>query len=727
MPSRAELVALAEGSGGRLSSGDLARDLGLKGAAKATLKEEIRALKREGRIGNRGRGRDRLPKVAFVEVTHLDDDGDLWGESPALEGASLLLRFDKPGAAPAPGDRALVRPETNEDGALIGHVFKVLKGRPSSLVGIVVAGGRDGDLWLQPTAREAKDELRLDANGLDLAPGDMVRATAERGRPLEAPVAKAVERLGRADDPGVISLSVAVELGLPMAFAPEALAEAEAAAPADLDGRTDLRALPLVTIDGADARDFDDAVFARADDAADNPGGFVATVAIADVAHYVTPESALDAGARERGNSVYFPDRVIPMLPEALSNGLCSLKPDEDRACLACEMRLSAGGELLAWRFVRGLMRSVARLTYDQVQDAIEGRADEATGPLLETVIRPLRACFTALLKARKRRGTIDLDIPERVVRFDRERCEIAAIEPRPRLESHMLIEEMMIAANVAAAKTLDEKQIPLLFRVHDKPDPVKLVALADYVGELGLPWNRQAKRPGDFTKLLRGIDDPSLREQVSVMVLRSQTQARYQPENLGHFGLHLQHYAHFTSPIRRYADLTLHRQLIHHLDLAERRTGAFYDLEELQAVGDEVSATERKAVDAERRAFARYVALFMAEHEGALFAGRLTSVHRFGCFVTLAETGAEGLVPVSSLGSGYYVFDERRHLLRAERGRDAYGPGDAVKVRLMEADQAKGMLLFRLEGHEPSPVTRRALEGAPKPKRSAPARRPRR
>ena len=731
VPSRAELIELAAKGGGRLASGELARQLGLKGSAKAALKAEIRALKREGIVGkrnvDRGRGRGRgdgsPPGVAFVEVTELDADGELWGESPALEGVAILLRQER-GQAVKPGDRALVRLETGDDAAPVGHVFKVLKGRPSALVGIVETGGRDGALWLRPTAREAKDEIRLAKGDIAVEPGDMVRVTVERSRPLAAPLATVVERLGRADDPHVISLAVATELALPMDFPQAAIDEAEAAVPVGLGGRVDLRSLPLVTIDGADARDFDDAVHARADDAPSNPGGFVATVAIADVAHYVTPGSSLDRSARERGNSVYFPDRVIPMLPEALSNGLCSLRPDEDCACLVCEMRIDRDGELVNWRFARGLMRSKARLTYDEVQAAREGTPGDRAAPLMAEVVAPLYACFDALLKARRKRGTIELDIPERVVRFDEARREIVGIEPRPRLASHMLIEEFMIAANVAAARTLAKKNLPLLYRVHDKPDPLKLESLADYAQELGISWNRQAKRPGEFSGLIARIEDPALREQLSMMVLRSQAQARYQPDNLGHFGLHLKDYAHFTSPIRRYADLTLHRQLIHHLNLAEPETGAFYPLEELETIGDEVSTTERKAVDAERRAMSRYVALFMAEHVGASFAGRITSVQRFGLFVTLDDTGAEGLAPVSSLGSRYFAFDERRHLLKGEYGGPAYGPGDRVQVVLMEADQAKGMLLFKVERHEPSPATKRAAEAGHKDRRVARGRR---
>ncbi len=651
------------------------------------------------------------PGMAAVEVTAIDDAGELLGESPAVPGAAIRVLDADGGAAPLEvGDRALMRLSTDVEGAIEGRLFRRLAPVARDIVGVVEATGES--LHLRPSRRSAdRDQptrLRLEPGDLDLAPGDLVRAELDRGRPLAAPRARAVERLGSSTDPAAIALSIAADLELPTAFSPEALAIAARATQPDLGQRTDLRDLALVTIDGADARDFDDAVWADPEPLAGEgggDGGFRAVVAIADVAHYVQPGDPLDREALERGNSVYFPDRVIPMLPEALSNGLCSLKPDEDRASIAVELVFDAGGTLKRWRFMRALIRSRARLTYTQVQDAAEGRLDAATAPLLDSVIRPLYEVYEKLAAARRKRGTIELELPERQVLFDAE-GKVVDIVQRQRLASHMLVEELMIAANVAAARALAEKKLPCLFRVHDKPDPIRLEALAQYLERLSIGWSRTARKPGDFTRMLERITDPSLREQVSGFVLRSQAQALYQPDNLGHFGLNLRHYAHFTSPIRRYSDLVVHRLLIHHEKLAGIEDGRAYGLEELERFGGLVSATERKAVQAERQALARYTALFMADKVGAQFTGRVIGVQRFGLFVVLDGTGAEGLVPVSTLGDDAFHFDEQHQALVGVRYGETFGLGDAVTVTLADVDPVMGQLAFRIESHERAHAT---------------------
>jgi ribonuclease R len=641
------------------------------------------------------------PGMAAVEVTAIDDAGELVGESPAVPGAAIRVLDADGGEAPLEvGDRALMRLSTDAEGAIEGRLFRKLGRVARDIVGVVEASG--GTLFLRSSRRSAdRDQptrLRLEPGDLTLADGDMVRAELDRGRPLAAPRARAVERLGSSTDPAAIALSIAAELELPTVFGPEALAVAERATQPELGERTDLRDLPLVTIDGADARDFDDAVWADPEPLAD--GGFRAVVAIADVAHYVRPGDPLDREALERGNSVYFPDRVIPMLPEALSNGLCSLKPDEDRASIAVELFFDSGGVLKRWNFTRALIRSRARFTYEQVQEAADGRPDALTAPLLESVIRPLYDVYEKLAAARRKRGTIELELPERRVLLDGE-GKVTDIVQRQRLASHMLVEELMIAANVAAARALADRKLPNLYRVHDKPDPVRLEALAQYLERLSIGWSRTAKKPGDFTAMLERIVEPSLREQVSGFVLRAQAQALYQPDNLGHFGLNLRHYAHFTSPIRRYSDLVVHRLLIHHEKLAGTEDGRPYDLEQLDRFGRLVSATERKAVQAERQALARYTALYMADKEGAQFTGRVIGVQRFGLFVVLDGTGAEGLVPVSTLGDDAFHFDEQHQALVGVRYGDTFGLGDAVTVTLADVDLVLGQLAFRIDSHE--------------------------
>ena len=434
---------------------------------------------------------------------------------------------------------------------------------------------------------------------------------------------------------------------------------------------------------------------------ADNEGGHRLLIAIADVAHYVRPNDALDREARLRGNSVYFPDRVIPMLPEALSNDLCSLRPDEDRACLAVWITIGRNGLIRSWRFCRGLMRSRARLTYEQVQAAKDGQPDERTGPLLEPVIKPLFAAYDRLLAARHARGTIELELPERKITFGAD-GRPSGVERRQRLASHMLIEEFMIAANVAAASELAEAREPCLYRVHDKPDPTRLESLAQFLEQLGVPWSRTAKQPGDFTRLLQALAEHDMREMASSFVLRAQAQAIYNPRNIGHFGLNLKRYAHFTSPIRRYSDLVVHRALIRRLGLGPDGLGADVGEAHLASLGEHLSRTERKAMEAERRAFERLMALFLADRIGTVLAARVTTVVYFGLFVTLDETGADGLVPVSTLGDEMFQLDERHQALVGQRTGETFALGDRVKVELVEADPVQGTLLFRLDAHEP-------------------------
>ncbi len=450
----------------------------------------------------------------------------------------------------------------------------------------------------------------------------------------------------------------------------------------------------MVTIDGADARDFDDAVHAEPDDDPKNPGGWRLLVAIADVAHYVRPGDALDREALKRGNSTYFPDRVVPMLPQALSNGWCSLVPGEDRPCLAARLWLDKDGKLLRHKFIRGLMRSAARLTYEQVQEAQDGRADPKLPAIAEQVIPPLYGAYAALAAQRASRHTLELDLPERVVRLNKN-ATACTIEQRQRLDSHRLIEEFMITANIAAALELERKHQPCMYRVHDAPDPLKIEALGQVLDSFGLRLAKgQVIRPKQLNHVLGQVAGRPESAMICELVLRAQSQAQYSPQNIGHFGLALTHYAHFTSPIRRYADLLVHRALIRGLNLGagalpEDAGGDF------QRIGEAISACERRSAMAERQTIDRFTAAHLSQQLGKIFSGRISGLTRFGLFVTLDETGASGLIPMSRLPDDRYDHDRHGHSLVGQRWGWQFHLGDALQVRLRETEFHTGSIIF--------------------------------
>ena len=493
------------------------------------------------------------------------------------------------------------------------------------------------------------------------------------------------ERLGSLASERAVSLIAIHAHSIPHVFPPAAIAEAEAAKPARLAGREDWRTLPLVTIDPADAKDHDDAVHAVRDEDPNNPGGFVITVAIADVAHYVRPGSALDREALIRGNSVYFPDRVVSMLPERISNDLCSLRPGEDRAALGVRIVVGADGRKRSHSFHRVLMRSAARVNYVQAQAAIDGWPDETTGPLLASVLEPLYSAYRAVKRARDARAPLDLDLPERKIVLTAHNTVDRVMTPE-RLDAHRLIEEFMILANVAAAETLERARVPLIYRVHDEPDPERVNALRDFLQSLDISFSKGgALRAEHFNRILARVKGRDVEKLVNEVVLRTQAQAEYAAENYGHFGLNLRRYAHFTSPIRRYADLIVHRGLIRALRLA------------LGEIGAQISAAERRAMKAERETFDRLLAHFLADRIGATFAGHISGATRAGLFVKLDDTGADGFVPARTIGADYFRYHEDRHAMIGARSGETYRLGDPVTVRLVEAAPVAGALRFEL------------------------------
>ncbi len=656
----------------------------------------------------RGQRRDGPPPVGVADVVERDPDGDLYVRPGKADEEAPLVRLapareERAGGAPGLGDRLLVRYERLESGELEARLIKRLGQSAHQVLGVVRRSRRE--VRVEPVDRRSKESVLLDhAAAKDLADGDLVLAQVSP-RPHHGygpKPGKVLETVGREDDPRAASLIAIHTHGLPTGFSDAAQAEAEAAGAPTLKGRTDLRELPLVTIDPADARDHDDAVYAEPDPDPKNRGGWIVWVAIADVAAYVRPGSALDSEARDKGNSAYFPDRVEPMLPHALSSDMCSLRLGEARACIAVRMSFDRTGRKVGHRFQRGLMRSAAKLSYEQAQAAIEGRPDDVSRPLMERVLEPLWKAYACLKLGRDARSPLDIESAERRIEFGKD-GRISAITPRATLEAHKLIEEMMIQANVCAAETLEQKRSPLIYRVHDAPSMEKVQALADFLATIDIDWSKgEAPRTDRFNRLLERTRGGPHAEIVNEVVLRTQMQAIYSPENIGHFGLNLQRYAHFTSPIRRYADLIVHRALISALKLGDDGLSQ-RDLARMGETAEMITASERRAMAAERDATDRYVAAFLAERVGAAFEGRITGVTRFGLFVRLKETGADGLVPVSALGDEYFVHDDRAHALVGQRTGQRFRLGAGVEVRLREAAPLTGGLLLEMLS-EPEP-----------------------
>ncbi len=720
LPDRETLLTFIK-TAGETNKAEIARSFGLKGSDRKALREMLSELETSGALGKRGR-RDfaaagDLPEVGVVDVIERDIDGELMVRLTKGDDAPLVTlapdRNSDAGPAPGLGDRLLVRFIRLESGEYEAKLIKSLGAGSQRMLGVIRKSNRE--VRVEPVNRKSKDSLLLtDPAARDLRDGDLVLAQISTAENRYGPKrGKVLEVVGREDQPRAASLIAIHSHGIPTGFSPAAEAEAEAAQPPTLSGREDLRDVPLITIDPADARDHDDAVYAEPDTDEKNPGGWVVWVAIADVAAYVRPGSALDEEAREKANSVYFPDRVEPMLPERLSNGLCSLREGENRACLAVRMVFGADGRKRGHRFVRGLMRSAAKLSYEQAQAAIDGAPDDQAGAILEPILKPLWAAYLTMKKGRDVRSPLAIESMERKIIIDEE-GKVASITPRSSLEAHKLIEEMMIQANVSAAETLEARKIPLIFRIHDTPSDEKLQALSDFLHTLEIAWTKgETVRTDRFNRLLAEMKETPHADIINELVLRTQMQAVYSTDNIGHFGLNLMKYAHFTSPIRRYADLVVHRGLITALGLGADGLSD-RDISKMRDTAEQISHAERRAMAAERDATDRYVAAFLSDRIGAEFEGKITGVTRFGLFVKLAETGADGLVPVSTLGGEYFIHDDRTHALVGERTGARWPLGMTVTVRLKEATPITGGLLFDMisEPAAPDPTAPRPRLG---------------
>ncbi|MFC3612216.1 ribonuclease R [Lutimaribacter marinistellae] len=730
IPTKQEVLDWISANPTLTSKRDIAKAFGIKGADRIDLKRVLRELEAEGHLEKRKRSYrdpDRLPPVSVLQVKAPNADGDLFARPLEWHGEGVepivlvLPRASDP--ALGEGDRILARLTVvhEEDHNYEARLIRKIGANPRKIVGIfrkTAEGGR-----IVPIDKAGQNEWSVaDSATLSARDGELVEAEQAGPKRMGLPRARIVERLGDPSAPKAVSLIAIHQHGIPDDFPDKVIAEADRAKPAGLSGREDMRDLPLVTIDPSDARDHDDACYAHADDDPKNPGGHVIWVAIADVAHYVTPGSALDREARKRGNSTYFPDRVVPMLPDRLSGDLCSLHEGVPRATMAVRMRIDADGNKIDHSFHRGLMRSAASLAYEDVQKAIDGAPNDKTGPLLDEVIKPLYAAYHALRDARERRQPLDLDLPERRIVLD-DNGNVTSVAFRDRLDAHKLIEEFMILANVAAAETLIAKRRPLLFRVHEEPAPEKLESLRETAQAAGLTLAKgQVLQTRHLNALLNAAAGTEEAELINLSTLRSMAQAYYSPENYGHFGLALRNYAHFTSPIRRYSDLIVHRALITAHGWGDDGLSQ-EEIDRLEETAEHISDTERRSMMAERDTTDRYLAAYLSERVGSEFTGRISGIARFGAFVKLDETGADGLVPVRSLGREFFHFDrEAGTLMGADTGL-IIAIGQRVSVKLTEATPVTGGLELELLSIEDQDMPRGGSGGRGRAGRTAPKR----
>ena len=725
LPSRQEILDFLQTANRETGKREIARAFGIKGGDRIALKELLRDMADDGLIAGSRRKLTRpgvLPSVTVIEIVARDPDGEFVGRPGTWHeehgpAPRIVMAESKRDTGPVAGigDRLLARITplgADADYPYQARTIKRLARATQRLLGIFRAlpGGTG---VIDPVDRKQLKEWPVTRGNTDDAEnGDLVRFELARGGRYGVQTAQVIERLGNPAAQQLTSLIAVHAHGIPDTFPEAALAEAEAAKEPDLKRREDFRQLPLITIDPSDARDHDDAVWAEADSDPSNRGGWVVIVAIADVCSYVRPGSSLDKEARKRGNSVYFPDRVVPMLPERISNDLCSLKEDQPRGCLAVRMVFDKDGRKLKHRFFRALMRSAAGLTYEQAQAAIDGRPDEVTTPLLDAVLRPLWGAYASLVISRTERAPLDLDLPERKILLD-DQGRVRTVVTPPRLDAHRLIEEFMIAANVSAAETLEAKRSPLIYRVHDAPSKEKLSSLGEFLATIGLTLPKSGTlKPAHFNRILADTRATPTAELVGEVVLRSQAQAEYSDDNLGHFGLNLRRYAHFTSPIRRYADLIVHRALVRALGFGNDGLTDI-EMEQLEQIAQAISDTERRAMAAERETADRLIAAYLADRIGARFQARVSGLVRTGLFVRLVETGADGFVPASSIGREYFYHDEARHALVGEDTGLAYHLVDPVEVRLVEAIPTAGALRFEMLSEGRSVRTR--PKGAPR------------
>jgi ribonuclease R len=731
LPTPKQILAFIENSYEPAGKREIAKAFGLRGAEKIALKSLLKDMTDEGLVdlapGRAFHKMGGVPKVTVLKIIGIDGNQavavpERW-EAESIPAPKLRVIEKGRRGALGIGDRILARTEQAGSGYL-AHPIKKLAKASEQLLGVVETA-ENGRHYLKSVDKKVRFDTPIGDIG-EAKTGDLVLAELAGGHGKRT--AKVTQVLGDPFAPKSFSLIAIHKYEIPNHFTDETESEATLVSklPVTADSREDLRHLPIIAIDPRDARDFDDAIWAAPDEDGANKGGFRAIVCIADVSYYVRPDSLLDSEAVKRGNSVYFPDLVVPMLPHSLSSDKCSLRAGEDRAVLACHLVIDKNGNVTSWRFTRAIAQISANIAYEDAQAAIDGTLQH---DMLEPALKPLWACWSLLYKARSKREPLALDLPEKRITLDDE-GKVTGVAVRVQLDANRLVEDFMIAANVAAAKALEAKKSPLIYRAHEEPSREKLVALKDYLKTFDMEFALgQVVRPGTFNAILAKLDGldnaDEIRPQIMESVLRSQTQAYYSPKNVGHFGLSLGSYAHFTSPIRRYADLIVHRALVssYDLEMPKPKSKDIKDITglsaaaiaKLEATSEVISRTERRAMEAERDTVDRYVAAYLAQYVGEVINARITGVQNFGFFATVDGIGGDGLVPVSTLGQDYFHYDEASQCLFGEKTRMEYRPGMRLKLRLAEANPVSGALRFELpEGGSAPRQPRRDGMGQP-------------
>lgn len=702
LPTKKQIQDWIKDNPKKSSKREIAKAFGIKGSMRVELKKVLKELTLSGEIDKNKKSfknPNQLPSVCILQMMASTSDGDLFARPVDWKGDEpepiVLMVFRASDPALAYGDRVLAKVSIVQDEQYQyeGRIIRVLKKTPKNTLGIYKETSEGGRILpIEKSGREWSVKL---SDALDAKDGELVEAEQIKGKRASGLyAARVINIVGDPSGPKAVSLIAIHQHGIPHQFPEDVLNESENSNFSVDAKREDLTKIPFVTIDPSDARDHDDAVYSHPDKDPSNVGGHVLWVAIADVAHFVKPGSALDKEARKRGNSTYFADRVVPMLPDRLSGDLCSIHEGIERPCLAVCITIDKSGKKLKQTFHRANIKSVASLNYEEVQKSVEGTVNEKVKPHFENVIKPLYECYFCLKKSKDFRQPLDLDLPERKVELFKN-GRVKAVVLKERFDSHRLIEEFMILANVAAAEELSKARSEFLYRVHEEPTPEKLNALREVAQSAGFNLAKgQVLQTSHLNDLLTKSKQSDLSELISMTTLRSMSQAYYSRENFGHFGLALKKYAHFTSPIRRYSDLITHRALISSLGLGCDGLKEM-DSEKLEGTAKHISDTERRSMVAERDTTDRYLASYLSEKVGNEFEGKISGVAKFGFFVRLNESGAEGIVPVRTLGTDFYYYDDRTNTLRGSETGLIIGLGQRATVRLKEVDPIAGGIAF--------------------------------